>query len=324
MSQEGGSFRSHNFTSNETAYWTVVDKMRQLGTTGGAYVGVGPEQNFTYLAKVRPRVAFLVDIRRQAIIQHLMYKAIFYLSPTRARFRSLLLSRPIAKEKPFKPNAPIDELLAYFSSASADEKAYAANLASIKKIIETEFQFPLSAADRQRLDYVYQNFRTDGLEISYRLDNFRNGYFPTLKEILAGTDLHGKQGGFLASKDDFEFMRGMHRKNLLIPVVGDFAGPKALAAVGDFLRKYGLTVTGFYTSNFEQYLFQNAVFPAFAANVKKLPIDEKSLPHPARLPVHRAAVILQRIAVFIKDFDAGVYQSYSDMATSNFIAADPH
>lgn len=97
MSQEGGSFRSHNFTSNETAYWTVVDKMRQLGTTGGAYVGVGPEQNFTYLAKVRPRVAFLVDIRRQAIIQHLMYKAIFYLSPTRRTVPLLAAESPNCK-----------------------------------------------------------------------------------------------------------------------------------------------------------------------------------------------------------------------------------
>src|SRR5262249_24084475 len=64
LSEEGGYSRSDNFTSNETAYLTVVDKLRQLGATGGAYIGVGPEQNFTYIAKIRPQIAFIVDIRR--------------------------------------------------------------------------------------------------------------------------------------------------------------------------------------------------------------------------------------------------------------------
>src|SRR5262245_47666540 len=78
FSEENGYFRSDNFTSNETAYLTVVDTLRRLGASGGAYLGVGPEQNFTYIAKIRPRIAFIVDIRRQAMIQHLMYKAIFH------------------------------------------------------------------------------------------------------------------------------------------------------------------------------------------------------------------------------------------------------
>src|SRR5438128_10316664 len=59
LSEDGGFFRSDNFTSNETSYLHVVDKLRELGATGGAYVGVGPEQHFTYLAKVRPRIAFI-------------------------------------------------------------------------------------------------------------------------------------------------------------------------------------------------------------------------------------------------------------------------
>jgi len=98
MSEEGGYFLSDNFTSNETSYLHIVDKLRQVGTTGGAYIGVGPEQNFTYIARLRPRIAFIVDIRRQAVIQHLMYKAIFHLSPTRTEFLSRLLSKPLPTE----------------------------------------------------------------------------------------------------------------------------------------------------------------------------------------------------------------------------------
>ncbi|MBS1809724.1 MAG: hypothetical protein JST84_16300 [Acidobacteria bacterium] len=334
MSEDGGYFRSDNFTSNETPYLHIVEKLKQLAASGGAYIGVGPEQNFTYIAKVRPQIAILLDIRRQAILQHLMYKAVFHVSPTRAQFLSLLLSRPLPKEKPFAADAPLNDLLAYFSQGAADEKAYTANLASIRKAIQEEFQFPLSEADQKGLEYVYKSFRDEGLEISYRMEGGfgGRGNFPTFKEILAGTDLNGKQGNFLASVEDFEFVRNLHRKNLIIPVVADFAGTKGLIAVGDFLRKNGYTVTAFYTSNVEQYLFQNEVFSAFAENVRKLPITEKSLfirsasgryPHPARLPNHRSATLLQLITVFLKDVDAKVYQDHGDLVTTHYIAPDP-
>jgi hypothetical protein len=331
LSDEGGYFRSDNFTSNETAYLTVVDKLRQLGATGGAYIGVGPEQNFTYIAKIRPRIAFIVDIRRQAIIQHLMYKALFHLSPDRVQFLSRLLSRPLPKEKAPKPDAPIQEILAFFSQALADEKTYADNLATIRKTIENEFQFPLSEDDLRMLGYVYKSFSEDGLDISYRMDDSRGGYFPTFKDLILQTDLQGRLGNFLAVNEDFDFVRNMHRKNLIIPVVGDHAGKKALRAVGDYLRKNGFTVTAFYTSNVEQYLFQNELFVAFANNVRTLPINENSLfirsatgrfPHPARLPGHRASTLLQRMSVFLKDFDESRYQSYYDLVMTNYIAPD--
>jgi len=331
LSEDGGYFRSHNFTSNETAYLTVVDKLRQLGASGGAYIGVGPEQNFTYIAKIRPQIAFIVDIRRQAIIQHLMYKAIFHLSPDRVQFISRLFSRPLPKDKTPKPNATIHEILAVFTQAAADEKTYAANLAAIRKVIEEEFQFPLSGEDPRYLEFVYHNFREDGLDIAYRMDDSRGGYFPTLKDLILQTDLNNKLGNFLAGSEDYDFVRNLHRKNLIIPVVGDFGGKKAIRAVGDYLRKNGFTVTAFYTSNVEQYLFQNDVFSAFANNVRTLPISKGSLfirsatgrfPHPARLPGHRASTLLQPITVFLKDFDEGVYKGYYELISSNYIAPD--
>jgi hypothetical protein len=330
FSEEGGYFRSDNFTSNETSYLHIVDKLKELGATGGAYIGVGPEQNFTYIAKVRPRIAFIVDIRRQAMIQHLMYKAIFHLSPDRARFLSLLLSKPLPKDKTPAPGASTAELLSLFSQSPADDKAYAANLAAIRKVIQEDFQFPLAERDQTSLEYVYKNFRSEGLEISYRIDGYGGSSFPTLKEIIAETDLNGKQGNFLTSTEDYDFVRGLHRKNLIIPIVGDFGGTKALGAVGDYLRKNGVTVSAFYVSNVEQYLFDSGTFAAFVANVRKLPIDDKSLfiraaagryGHPARLPGHRLTTLLQQVTVFLKDFNEGRYQRYFDLITTNYITA---
>ncbi|HEX4945943.1 MAG TPA: hypothetical protein VFZ34_04745 [Blastocatellia bacterium] len=340
MSEEGGYFRSDNFTSNETAYLTVVDKLKQLGASGGAYLGVGPEQNFTYIAKIRPRIAFIMDIRRQAVLQHLVYKAVFHHATNRVQFLSLLLSRPLPKEKAPTPNSPVDEIVAFFSTGQPDEKAYAANLALIRKTIQEDFQFPLSENDQKGVEYVYSTFRDEGLQISYRSGSNNpgggfggggGGGFPVLKDLILQTDLNGKQGNFLVSNEDYEFLRGMHRKNLIIPVVGNFGGPKALGEIGEYLKKNGYTVTAYYTSNVEQYLFDGELFSAWANNVKKLPLTDKSLfirsasgrgAHPARLPGHRAATLLQLMTVFLKDFDAGAYKSHSDLVLTNYIAPD--
>jgi len=332
LSEEGGHFRSDNFTSNETSYLHIVDKLKELAAPGGAYLGVGPEQNYTYIAKLRPQIVFLLDIRRQAIIQHLMYKAVFHLSPTRAEFLARLLSKPLPKDKLPAPDIGLNELLTLIEKLPASDEAYAANLALVRKTIQEDFQFPLTEGDQKSLDYVYKSFRTDGLAIAYRVEGSWGGsMFPSLGEILAGTDLKGRQGNFLASVADYEFMRGMHEKNLIIPVVGDFGGPKAIGAIGEYLRQHGTTVTAFYLSNVEQYLFGDDKFGTFANNVRKLPLTEKSLfiraitgriQHPARLPGHRLATLLQQMTVFLKDFDAGLYPTYNDLITTHYIMAD--
>ena len=330
VSEEGGYFFSDNLISNETPYLTVADKLRQLAATGGAYIGVGPEQNFTYIAKLRPRIAFIVDIRRQAVIQHLMFKAIFHLSPNRLQFLSRWLSKPLMKDAP-SPDDSINILLAYFTKTRGDEQTYAANMAAIRKAIQEDFQFQLSPRDQASLEDVYKSFRERGLDTAFTLNGWSDGEFPTLSEVILQPDQNGKLGNFLASREDYDFVRGLHLKNLIIPVVGDFGGKKALTAIGDYLRKSGLTVTAFYASNVEQYLFDDGSFAAFANNVRKLPITERSLfirwvyqryYHPARMAGQRSTSLLQRMSVFLTDFDAGRYQSYVDLISTNYIAPD--
>jgi hypothetical protein len=340
FSEEGGYFMSDNFTSSEDSYLTIVDKLQELAVTGGAYIGVGPEQNFTYIAKIRPRIAFIVDIRRQAMIQHLMYKAIFHLSPTRSHFLSLLLSRPIPAEKAPGANAPLDEIIDFFDNIAADNKAYSENLAAIRKTIQEDFQFPLSPEDQASLEYVYGSFHTWGFEIGFdaggRRRWGRRGFsrFPNLRHLLAMRDLKGKQESFLASTKDYDFVRSMQRRNLIIPVVGDFSGKKALAAVGDYLREHKLTVSVFYVSNVEIVLLDWGSFEQFSdfvKNVKKLPTNERSLllrstfsyyGHPARLPGYQLCNFLQKVPTFLKDFDQGRYQSYYGLMTGDYIAPE--
>jgi hypothetical protein len=327
LSEEGGNFPSDNFTSNEDSYLTILDQLKRQGAAGGAYLGVGPEQNFTYIAKIRPRIAFIVDIRRQAMIQQLMYKAIFHLAPTRAEFLSLLLSKPLKVKAP-GPNDSIEDLVAYFSRVPADEQAYAKNLLAIRNAIQQDFLFPLSRDDGEGLQYIYRNFRLQGLGIGYDVDgdlSQRFGRLPTLKDLLVQKDLHGKPGNFLANTEEYNFVRSMQIKNRIIPVVGDFGGKKALAAVGEYLKKNKHRVSAFYLSNVEIVLFdfeRRSLFPEFVRNVKSLPIDSRSLfirstfsyyKHPAQQPGYALCTWIQSISSFLKEYDAGGYRQYSDL-----------
>lgn len=333
ISEEGGYFFSDNFTSNEDSYLTVVDKMKELGATGGAYVGVGPEQNFTYIAKVRPRIAFIVDVRRQAMIQHLMYKAIFQLSPTRAEFLSMLLSRHLNAKAP-GPKAPIQEIVAYLSEVPADPDFYSKNLARIRFTIMQDLKFPLSRDDQMSLEYVYRSFRVQGFEIGFDINgrwSRRFGRLPNLREIVLQKDPKGKEGNFLAGVEDYEFVRDMQRRNMIIPVVGDFSGKKALAAIGDYLRKKRYVVSVFYASNVEIVLFDfgmRSTFPGFAENIRKLPTNEQSLlirstfyyyNHPLQQPGYRLCTMLQKISVFLRDFGEGRYDNYRELIWTHYI-----
>ena len=83
ISEAPGYFDSNNYISNETAYLHILPEMDNIGIEGGVYIGVGPGQNYSYIAKIRPSHAFIIDLRRGNMIQHLIYKVILEMAETR-------------------------------------------------------------------------------------------------------------------------------------------------------------------------------------------------------------------------------------------------
>jgi len=63
---------------------------------------------------------------------------------------------------------------------------------------------------------------------------------------------------------------------MLVPVVGNFAGSKAIRAVGKYVRDNDGKIAAFYLSNVEQYLQQDGIWDDFCRNVATLPLDESS------------------------------------------------
>ena len=108
--------------------------------------------------------------------------------------------------------------------------------------------------------------------------NLITSVFPSYAELMMQTDGHGTNHAYLANQDRYEALRDLELRNAIVPVVGDFAGDKAIRAIGTYLKQSSTagTVTAFYTSNVEQYLFQNGVWRAYYDNVATLPLDASS------------------------------------------------
>jgi hypothetical protein len=331
LSEPGGYFRSDNFVSNETTFQHVIPELVKTHQPGGVYLGVGPDQNFTYIVALKPRLAIVTDIRRQNMIEHLMYKAVIELSPTRADFLALLFSRPRPAGLSDTTGAPA--LVQTFLAIPADSTRYLKNLATIKDHLVTRHHFTLTSDDLSSLAYVYEAFFDAGPDLTYSFSvgrQGRAGFFgrrmPSYGELMAESDALGTHRSYLASEENYRTLRELELNNLLVPIVGDFAGEKALRAVGTYLKEHNATVTAFYTSNVEQYLFQQADdWKHFFANVATLPLDAKSTFIRAvfnymgfRDPVSgapgpRSTTMLSPIRDVLKAVDEGKIQTYYDI-----------
>jgi hypothetical protein len=100
--------------------------------------------------------------------------------------------------------------------------------------------------------------------------------FPTYTDLMTATDGSGVNRSYLASEANYKIVREMQQKNLIVPIVGDFAGPKAVRAVGEYLKAHDATLSVFYLSNVEQYLVPTAKLKLFYDNVATLPLNSRS------------------------------------------------
>ena len=320
LSEPAGAFHQDNFTSNERAYADAAATLA-AGRPGGAYIGVGPEQNFNYIAAMRPQIAFIVDIRRQMLMQHLLFMALFDLSKDRADFIAQLFSRP--RPAGVSATAAPAELWAAFPAGpevKPERALYDKNRAAIESHLTVTRAIPLAAEDLSSLAYVYNAFFTLGPQIHYGgysdKPNVSTGK-TNFADLAMAADTRGVFRSFLGSDANFQYIKSLHARHLIVPLQGDFAGPRTIRGIGAYLRAHGLTVNAFYISNVEQYLWGqsaakdidvNGGWRNFYENASTLPIDDKSafLRSP---PVINQAVAPCLMQGFLRAFSAGRVQT---------------
>jgi hypothetical protein len=330
LSEPGGYFDTDNLITNERSYLHVLPVLKRHRVEGGAYVGVGPDQNFSYMAQIRPEVAFLVDIRRDNLLLHLVFKALFELAETRIEYLSLLFGRPTPPDASAWGNRPIEELIAYLNVALADEESVEHGRSRVDDTIRT-FGLPLSDEDYAAIDRFHRTFIEEGPSLKFRSHGRSpRYYYPSYRDLMLETDATGERGHYLASEDSFAFLKSLQEADAVVPVVGDLAGPHAVQAIGRYMSDRGLALSAFYTSNVEFYLARSGTFAAFVDNVRALPRDTSSVvirsvfhsvfgPHPNAVSGYGSTQLVHSVEALLAGWSAGRYRSYWELVTSDVL-----
>jgi hypothetical protein len=329
LSEPGGYFDTDNLISNEASYLHVVGKLKKLGVQGGAYIGVGPDQNFSYIAQIRPQIAYIVDIRRDNLLQHLLFKALFALSRNRVEYLALLFGRPVPADARFWESKSLQQLVEFIDKSPGQRERFDATRTAVAARVKG-FGIDLTATDLTTIARIQDAFFEAGLDLRFTSKNRpARSYYPTYRDLLIERDLTGKQASFMANEDEFQFLKTLEDANLVVPVVGNLAGEHALAAIAHDASQRGLKISAFYTSNVEFYLMREGGFDKFAENVRRLPQNDQSLiirsffsggfgySHPQSVPGYYSTQLLQTIASFVKEYSSGGYESYSDLVTKH-------
>jgi hypothetical protein len=178
---------------------------------------------------------------------------------------------------------------------------------------------PIGETDAAGIAYVYNAFALSGPFLSYSSGPAR-GRYPTYQDLQMADDGQGRQWAYLASEENYRTIRALQQQNLIVPLVANFAGSKTLRAVGAWVRERGGTVTTFYASNVEQYLFGDGIWGDFGRNLAALPIDASStiirscFNNQCRTPPgSRSVSLLDGLAELVRDHQAGRVQFYADV-----------
>jgi hypothetical protein len=327
LSEAAGYFDSDNLISNETSYLHAVSHLRAGGVTGGAYVGVGPDQNFSYIAAIRPDVAFLIDIRRDNLLMHLLFKALFERSQNRLEYLARWTGRTVPANVAQWTGRPLEDILAAVDSLAVDNRVAIAEGDTLLTIIHG-YGVPLSLTDTATIRRFHGEFIQSGLDLRFTSTGRQpRYYYPTLRQLILERDLEGRQASYLASEDAWRFLKSLQSRNRLIPVVGNLAGTSAFPAVSREIAARNERVAALYVSNVEMYLWRDGTFPKFAATAARLPRDARSViirsvfgsgfgqSHPLRRDPHYSTQLVQSLEDFATR-EARGWSSYWDLVTS--------
>ncbi len=277
LSEPGGYFDTDNLISNERSYLEVLPELEKRNVLGGAYVGVGPDQNFSYIAHVRPSIAFILDIRRDNLLLHLLFKALFEQAHSRIEYLALLFGRPVPGDlSPWRQSSVAQ--LADYIKRTPPEATSVNDLRTRLDRVVNGFGVPLTPDELATIDRFHRRFIDRGLDLQFqstgRLPQF---YYPTYEELLLETDGKGRQGNYLASEDAFQFIKSLQERDRIIPVTGNLSGPSALIAIGRAMVQKGETLSAFYASNVEFYLEREGSYARFVNNLGRLPHTSRSV-----------------------------------------------
>ena len=335
LSERGGYFGTDNLVSNETSFLHADENLIRTVAPGQVYLGVGPSQNYTYIAKVKPSLAFILDIRRDNLLYHLYFKSLFHVSRDRWEFLGNLFAKPVPQISN-RSAASVEVLFHRLRGEEPDWEKFSRNIELVSDWLLQKFPSVLDEKDRARIYTLAAKFVRDGFDVRYEIPGRPMlSFFPSYGDLMVETNLQGQLTPYLDSEDAYQWIRRLQEDNRVVPVVGNFGGQKAIKAIGAEVERRGLTVGVFYLSNVEFYLFRNRIFRTFVENVRSLPVDSRSLmvrsyfnnwfgtwrTHPHAVRDYFSTTLVQFTQRFVELDRRSPYQNYWDLVTRDYVGA---
>ena len=176
-------------------------------------------------------------------------------------------------------------------------------------------------ADRANRRF-HGRFIAAGLPLKFQTTGASLSYYRRIA-ISAETDRQGKRWNFLAAEGDFQFVRSLEQRDLVVPVVGDLAGSSALPQIGQLIASRGERLSAFYASNVEFYLFGDGKFSSYVDNLKRLPHSNRSLIIRSvfgglgqSAPGYYSSSLVQPVDELLRGYAAGRFRGYPELTIS--------
>ena len=304
---ETGPAGADNFVTNEDSFGRICGRIgREVPT--GVYLGVGPDQNLSYVAHARPSRAFVVDFRRKNMLVHLLHKALFTLADDRVGYLSRLMARRI------DPSA--DDPIAAAEAAEFEPSRLGKAVDEVRSALDPLGL--LNAADWPTLATIQARLAGPGLSARF----LALPMYPTVGQLIRKPDADGRPAHYLATEPLYRVVRDIQRLDRIMPIVGDYGAPGGLDRLAGWLKERGEHVSLVYISDVEDFLLRGGRFGPYVDNLNSLPIAEgamiartstRSIDHPARARGDSSTTILASLPRFLDAAKAGRIRRPADL-----------
>ncbi|MEW4568649.1 hypothetical protein AB1L88_12360 [Tautonia sp. JC769] len=315
LSEPQSGPHADNLITNEDSFPRVIGELGRVATPDGVYLGVGPDQNFSYIARCAPVRSFVLDYRRRNLRLHLLHKALFMLSETRVDYLTRLTARRPG-HLPERPGAA--ELVEAYANAPFDEDLLERTRVEVFGLIRA--YGVLDEAEWDDLARIQARLAGPGMLAKF----LAMPIYPTFGEFIQQPDRDGSPAHMLAQDASYQRVRDAQRNDRVIPLVADLAGSGALPRLAAWLGLQGLKVSVVYVSDVEFFLLRAGTLDAYITNLDRLPKHENALiirtstreiDHPERVAGDSATTVIRSLPAFIEAARGGRVRTPEDLFT---------
>lgn len=315
-----GPSSADNLMTNEDSLASVMDQIRSESPPGTVFLGVGPDQNYTFIATARPIEAYLLDYRKKNQLLHLMHLALIAKSPNRIDYLENYWARRVKVGLISPPNddhsKTTEKLLLLFRRSELDQQFLAQNIGDVmSELLNSQF---LDANEIEEVGRIQKRLAGPGPEARFLALKM----YPTIASLISMKTRAGKPGHWLAGDDYYQEVRELCFQQKIYPVVGDWSGQLCLKKLAAHLNSTEKKVGLVYISDVEFFLLRGNRFSHYIENLARLPLHDevrivrtstREIEHPERIQGSSSTSIVRPLKQFIERARAGRVRRWEDL-----------